>query len=101
SANVTRFASKGRTPFQVMHFSDVHIDREYTVGSDANCTKPICCHNFADHVGPIVQPAGPFSAAACDSPVDLASSMLRAVGRVGRGARFALFTGDVPWLSVH
>lgn len=24
--------SKGREPVKVMHFSDVHIDREYTVG---------------------------------------------------------------------
>lgn len=27
------FVSKGRKPFQVVHFSDVHIDRQYTVRS--------------------------------------------------------------------
>ncbi|KAI0311070.1 sphingomyelin phosphodiesterase [Amylostereum chailletii] len=93
--NATRFLSRGRTPFQVVHFSDVHIDREYTVGADANCTKNICCRDFADHTGPITEPAGPFGNSQCDSPIDLAQSMLGAVGSLGKGAKFAIFTGDV------
>ena len=30
--NQKQWTSQGRQPFQVVHFSDVHIDREYTVG---------------------------------------------------------------------
>ena len=29
--NPKKWTSKGRQPFQVVHFSDVHVDREYTV----------------------------------------------------------------------
>ncbi|KAI0061961.1 acid sphingomyelinase [Artomyces pyxidatus] len=95
-AKTTKFVSRGRQPFQVVHFSDVHIDRQYTVGSDANCTKPICCRDFADHTGPVTDPAGPFGNAACDAPVDLAQSMLRAIASGNFGdPRIAVFTGDV------
>ena len=30
-SNKTVWKSTGKTPFQVMHFSDVHIDRQYAV----------------------------------------------------------------------
>ncbi|KII87717.1 hypothetical protein PLICRDRAFT_176497 [Plicaturopsis crispa FD-325 SS-3] len=43
-------SSGSREPFQVIHFSDAHIDRQYTPGCEADCTKPICCCDFADSV---------------------------------------------------
>ncbi|KIK68505.1 hypothetical protein GYMLUDRAFT_35936 [Collybiopsis luxurians FD-317 M1] len=92
------------TPFQVVHISDVHIDREYTVGAEANCTKNICCRNFADEAGdPITDPAQPFGNSKCDSPPDLADSMLEAVNSFN--AKFVIFTGDVvegaTWLTTQ
>ncbi|KAF8591358.1 sphingomyelin phosphodiesterase [Ramaria rubella] len=93
--NPKNFVSQGKPPFQVVHFSDVHVDRQYTVGSDANCTKGICCRNFADHVGPVTEPAGPFGNLHCDSPPDLADSMLDAINQFGSHAKFSIFTGDV------
>ncbi|KAJ7646702.1 sphingomyelin phosphodiesterase [Roridomyces roridus] len=88
--------STGRTPFQVAHFSDV--------GAEANCSKSICCRNYADEAGdPITQPAGPFGEFTCDAPPALAASMLTAIG--GVRAQFALFTGDVEegdvWLTTE
>ncbi|KAJ4490159.1 sphingomyelin phosphodiesterase [Lentinula aciculospora] len=93
-----------KTSFQVVHISDVHIDREYTVGSEANCTKNICCRNFADEAGdPITDPAQPFGNSKCDSPVSLADSMLDAVNSFD--AEFVIFTGDVVegaiWLTTQ
>ncbi|KAJ3783471.1 sphingomyelin phosphodiesterase [Lentinula aff. detonsa] len=93
-----------KTPFQVVHISDVHIDREYTVGSEANCTKNICCRNFADETGdPITDPAQPFGNSKCDSPPSLADSMLDAVNSFN--AQFVIFTGDVVegaiWLTTQ
>ncbi|KAF8627326.1 hypothetical protein AX15_004402 [Amanita polypyramis BW_CC] len=90
--NLTVFKSMGRKPFQVAHFSDAHIDRQYTPGSDSKCTKPICCRNYAGHDGPIVQPAGPFGSFNCDAPANLAESMLRAIPT---SVQFSIFTGDV------
>ncbi|KAJ7131701.1 Metallo-dependent phosphatase-like protein [Mycena crocata] len=83
--------STGKPPFQVVHFSDVHIDREYS-GSNANCEKPICCRNFADEVGSPSEPAGPFGNRNCDSPAGLAKSMLEAISA---HHTFSIFTGDV------
>ncbi|KAJ7675218.1 sphingomyelin phosphodiesterase [Mycena rosella] len=94
------FKSRGRTPFRVVHLSDVHIDREYTPGSEANCTKPICCRDFADSPMTPTLPAGPNGNSNCDSPVPLADSMLEAVERLN--PKFSIFTGDAsfPLLSL-
>ncbi|KAK2461265.1 hypothetical protein APHAL10511_006792 [Amanita phalloides] len=86
------FTSSGRAPFQVAHFSDVHIDRSYTPGSDATCTKPICCRNYSSHTGPIVNPAGMYGSYSCDTPPVLSDSMLRAIPNT---TIFSIFTGDV------
>lgn len=86
----------GKAPFQVIHFSDVHIDRQYTPGSEANCTKLICCRKFADQVNETTtEPAGPNGNSKCDSPVTLADSMLEAAQHFGAHAKFSIFTGDV------
>ncbi|KAJ7336801.1 Metallo-dependent phosphatase-like protein [Mycena albidolilacea] len=87
------FKSRGRTPFRVVHLSDVHIDHEYTPGSEANCTKPICCRDFADSPTVPTLPAGPNGNSHCDSPVSLADSMLAAVESLK--PKFSIFTGDV------
>ncbi|KAJ6577051.1 sphingomyelin phosphodiesterase [Mycena vulgaris] len=92
------FKSRGRTPFRVVHLSDVHIDREYTTGSEANCTKPICCRDFADSPTTPTLPAGPNGNSHCDSPVPLADSMLEAVERLR--PKFSIFTGDVAERAV-
>ncbi|THU98984.1 sphingomyelin phosphodiesterase [Dendrothele bispora CBS 962.96] len=94
--------SERREPFQVVHISDVHIDREYTVGAEANCTKTICCRNFPDQAGRnITEPAEPNGNHNCDSPISLADSMLEAVNDIN--PKFVIFTGDVVdhanWLS--
>ncbi|KAF8888536.1 hypothetical protein BD779DRAFT_1470172 [Infundibulicybe gibba] len=83
-----------RKPITVVHLSDVHIDRQYTVGSEANCTKSICCRNFADEAGqPITVPAGPNGNSRCDSTTELANSMLEAIDALN--PKFSIFTGDV------
>ncbi|KZP28597.1 sphingomyelin phosphodiesterase [Athelia psychrophila] len=89
------WVSSGQPPFQVLHFSDVHIDRQYTPGSEANCTKPICCRNFADNTGTPTEPAGPYGNSKCDSPVPLVDSMLDFAQQTAGDAKFAIFTGDV------
>ncbi|PPQ81932.1 hypothetical protein CVT25_013780 [Psilocybe cyanescens] len=92
------FTSTGKPPFQVAHFSDAHIDRMYTAGSDSNCTKPICCRNFADQTGPVQVPAGPSGSLNCDTPTTLVQSMLRSVAT--QNAQFSIFTGDVVEAAV-
>jgi sphingomyelin phosphodiesterase len=107
--NPKTFRSRGRPPLRVVHLSDVHIDREYTVrlpttpfmqrplifgevGAEANCTKSICCRDFADSPPMPTVPAGPNGNSHCDSPVSLADSMLEAIEHLD--PEFSIFTGD-------
>jgi sphingomyelin phosphodiesterase len=39
----SRPAPSRQAPLKIVHYSDIHIDQFYTPGSNANCTKPICC----------------------------------------------------------
>ncbi|KAJ7067511.1 sphingomyelin phosphodiesterase [Mycena amicta] len=87
------FTSHGRQTVRVVHLSDVHIDRFYTVGSEANCTKSICCRDFDDSPAVPTVPAEPNGNSHCDSPVSLADSMLEEIERLD--PRFSIFTGDV------
>ncbi|KAF7325782.1 Sphingomyelin phosphodiesterase [Mycena kentingensis (nom. inval.)] len=87
----------GEKTFQVVHFSDVHIDREYEAGTDADCKKPICCRNFADQAKPPRDPAKPFGNRNCDSPVGLAKSLLK---QISAFHTWSIFTGDVVEAAV-
>ncbi|KAJ7679352.1 sphingomyelin phosphodiesterase [Mycena polygramma] len=87
------FTSRGRPPVRVVHLSDVHIDRMYTVGAEANCTKSICCRDFDDSPPTPSVPAGPNGNSHCDSPVSLADSMLEEIEQLN--PKFSIFTGDV------
>lgn len=91
--NPKRWVSTGKAPYQVAHFTDIHIDRQYTVGAEANCTKPICCRNYADQVGkPISIAAGPVGHQKCDTSPSLAHSLFDAISA---NNKFAIFTGDM------
>lgn len=93
--NPKTFVSRGRPPFQMMHFSDAHIDRQYTVGAEASCTKPICCRDYEKRSKHVKMPALPFGSRNCDAPTPLADSMLEAAEKFGASAKFSIFTGDV------
>lgn len=86
-----------KPPFQVAHISDVHIDRNYTAGAEADCTKPICCRADSSNTTVHTEPAGPFGNPKCDSPVPLAESMIT---QISRNNKFSIFTGDVVEGSV-
>ncbi|KAK4046708.1 hypothetical protein OIO90_006461 [Microbotryomycetes sp. JL221] len=92
-----KWLSRGRKPFQVVHLSDVHVDREYLPGATTICSKVICCRDYGfGSTGPGVEkPAGRFGNKHCDTPVDLVKSMLAAVDRFAPHKNFTIFTGDV------
>ncbi|WYZ42204.1 hypothetical protein EsH8_V_001099 [Colletotrichum jinshuiense] len=85
----------GRPVFKVAHFSDIHIDPLYVVGSNANCSKPMCCRPYtpADEPGNNDFPAGPFGDHNCGAPLSLEQSMYKAIKAFAPD--FALFTGDI------
>ncbi|KAJ3546351.1 hypothetical protein NMY22_g2088 [Coprinellus aureogranulatus] len=85
-------------PFQVVHFSDIHIDRQYTVGAEAECTKPICCRHYADQQGsPVTKAAGSMGMRNCDTPTTLVHDFLN---QIGSKNKFSIFTGDLVEAAV-
>ena len=91
-ANATRPPVSGETPVQVVHVSDIHVDRFYEVGASYNCTKNICCRPYtaADAPGNTSYPAGEYGSAYCDSPVSLEESMYAAVESLVPNRTFTL-----------
>ncbi|KAF5512703.1 Sphingomyelin phosphodiesterase 1 [Colletotrichum aenigma] len=83
------------SPFKIAHFSDIHIDPLYVTGSNANCSKPMCCRPYtpADEPGNNDFPAGPFGDHNCGAPRGLEQSMYAAINALSPD--FALFTGDI------
>ncbi|GAA5973924.1 hypothetical protein JCM21900_004999, partial [Sporobolomyces salmonicolor] len=92
-----RWESKGREPFQVVHISDVHVDRQYLPGASTVCSKVICCRDYGQNsVGDSVQfPAGEFGNKHCDAPEALVESMFQAIDEFAPNKSFSIFTGDV------
>lgn len=87
----------GQDPIRIVHYSDIHVDPFYTVGSNYNCTKPTCCrvYDSSDAPGNNSFPAGPYGEATCDAPLDLEQSMYKAINELVPDAKFNLFTGDI------
>jgi sphingomyelin phosphodiesterase len=95
--DTTRPASSGKTPIQIVHFSDIHVDLSYETGASYNCTKNICCRPYtaADAPGNTSYPCGPYGNHYCDAPKTLEESLYSAIEQVAPNAAFALFTGDI------
>jgi sphingomyelin phosphodiesterase len=93
--NKSRPAPSGRPPIKVVHFSDTHVDLSYEVGSNYNCTKPICCRAYTvqDAPGNTSYPCGPYGNAKCDAPLSLEESMFAAIQSLDPA--FSIYTGDV------
>ncbi|KAK4575355.1 hypothetical protein LTR86_001209 [Recurvomyces mirabilis] len=93
----SRPAASGKTPMQVVQFSDIHVDLSYTTGANYNCTKNICCRPYtaSDAPGKTPYPCGPNGNHQCDSPKTLEQSLYTAIETFAPNAAFSLFTGDV------
>ena len=102
---------------RVVHLSDLHLDPQYYVGGESDCTwgaTVTCCHynsaNFTKFHGQIVDKPLPdhkivhkanyWGSLPCDTPWSLMMSSMEAVKAMGgkNGYDLALFTGD---LVVH
>ncbi|QSZ33773.1 hypothetical protein DSL72_005344 [Monilinia vaccinii-corymbosi] len=87
----------GKKPLKIVHFTDIHVDNEYEVGANTNCTKPICCRPYtsADAPGQNSSPAGKYGNSKCDAPISLEESMYAAIKKIVPDATATLFTGDI------
>uniref|UniRef100_A0A914PHP1 Calcineurin-like phosphoesterase domain-containing protein n=1 Tax=Panagrolaimus davidi TaxID=227884 RepID=A0A914PHP1_9BILA len=80
----------GKPTMRVLHLTDIHVDRKYSVGSEANCahgaieTYNFCCRaQNSSSSTPIKMPAGKYGTPArCDIP-------------------FIMFEETMKWISTH
>ncbi|KHJ94649.1 Ser/Thr phosphatase family protein, partial [Oesophagostomum dentatum] len=95
--------------YKVLHLSDIHIDRQYAVGSEAYCqlddalgTYAMCCRNYADDASvsraktkPIYVPAGPWGMPyACDLPYQTFEAALKHISTAHTDLDYIIITGD-------
>lgn len=85
-----------RKTLSVVQFTDLHVDLDYVVGSNANCRNVLCCR--ADD-GMADDPSKPFVAAGeygtigyCDVPVSVLDKMTEKVNQLAPDTLF--WTGD-------
>ncbi|MBW0519339.1 hypothetical protein O181_059054 [Austropuccinia psidii MF-1] len=103
----SRSSKSKKPPLQFIHLSDLHIDREYTIGAEALCSRNLCCrvNQPSDTPNKTMMPAGPYGNHNCDSPQSLYISMLKALTEHAPNAAFAIHTGDMVdhavWNSVR
>ncbi|CAJ0583730.1 unnamed protein product, partial [Mesorhabditis spiculigera] len=95
--------ANGGNTLRVLHLSDIHLDRMYTVGAESNCTKgggvqnPMCCRPYpdVDPSTPIQIPAGPWGMNQnCDLPFQ---TFVNAMSHINKTEKldFIYITGDL------
>ncbi|KAI9259430.1 Metallo-dependent phosphatase-like protein [Phascolomyces articulosus] len=87
--------ASGRT-FSVLHLSDWHVDPEYEPGTEAFCSKPLCCRPAYTDFTNITKPASIWGEYSCDTPITLLESMLQFIPQVAPELSFGILTGDIP-----
>lgn len=89
---------------KVLHLSDFHLDPRYSVSSEANCSTSFCCRtnvqNTALGANQISMPAPLYGAYKCDTPYELATGALSAIGPLTGVTdkdpfAFTIYTGDL------
>lgn len=73
---------------RIAHITDVHLDLDYRVGSEAECGDVICCH---EHGKNVTRAAGKFGDYKCDTPGRTVRSLLNSLN----GVDMVVFTGDM------
>lgn len=83
-ANPKKRQARPARPILVHHITDVHLQLNYTVGSNANCSEPTCCRpNQNDSTVKDFVPAGQYGTTTgkCDLAPALFESMLRYISK--------------------
>ena len=84
----------GCCALRMLQIADLHLDLNYTVGSNATCERSVCCHTesvWVPHAGP-QQAAGKWGSYACDAPFRQLDEALRFGASLQPD--IVLFTGD-------
>ena len=97
----SKFTSSNEASFKFAHFSDVHLDLEYSTGSEVNCNEPVCCR---ENDGDVAKGQKSMKArkwgeidGSCDVPIDLAQEVFKHMGQVVKSSngsvKYAVWSG--------
>lgn len=78
---------------KVVHFTDIHMDHKYEVGSDMDCNMPLCCHAIDGYPTESYRQAGRWGSYPCDLPERSLRSMLQFIKTDIQPAAI-IWTGD-------
>jgi len=82
-----------RETVNFVHFTDLHLDLEYAVGSNTKCNKPMCCRADDGYPTDPADQAGPYGTLGyCDVPTVVLDKMGDKVNELAPDALF--WTGD-------
>lgn len=83
----------GKT-LRVLHLSDMHVDKYYETGVEADCGKPYCCRSVTSNKNNIKKESGYWgSLASCDLPPRTLEAMIKQIAEEIK-PDLVLWTGD-------
>uniref|UniRef100_A0A1I7X4F2 Sphingomyelin phosphodiesterase n=1 Tax=Heterorhabditis bacteriophora TaxID=37862 RepID=A0A1I7X4F2_HETBA len=95
----------GKPTIRVLHLTDLHIDKDYTIGMEAHCntsnTLTLCCRPNQDpdelsSSATVKQPAGYWGTIAqCDAPYWMVDNMLMQITERHKDIDYVMVTGDL------
>lgn len=86
----------GSPQSRVLFLTDVHWDREYDVGSAADCKEPLCCRNNSGSPNLSRRKAGHWGTyGKCDLPLWTVENLLENAAKAGPWD-WVYWTGDIP-----
>ncbi|KAJ7997559.1 hypothetical protein DPEC_G00230260 [Dallia pectoralis] len=86
----------GAPQSRVLFLTDIHWDKDYAVGSSADCKDPLCCRNDSESSRRYRREAGFWgSYSKCDLPLRTVENLLENAARNGPWD-WVYWTGDIP-----
>lgn len=83
-----------RETIQVLHISDIHLDIEYTPGTNWDCDGYLCCRLENGFPTDPLKRAGQWGGYKCDLPVETFENMLEHVKKAHPDLQAVFWTGD-------
>ena len=74
--NFCLLIQEGSKSSKILHLTDIHLDLGYKVGSNSDCSKPLCCTNDTEMAETAETAAGYWGSYSCDVPVWTFEDML-------------------------
>jgi sphingomyelin phosphodiesterase len=81
--------------YRVVHLSDIHFDKDYTQGTEANCDEPLCCRPQSAPAKNNITAGYWGTSAKCDMPIWTLENLLEHL-KTNETWDWMVWTGDMP-----